>query len=73
VTGRNAFEHITEDHPLREADENSKPEVIRDDGAASRRAYIESHTAQSRRLHYWKLKDGSIELSRVGLHDDFTP
>ena len=73
VTGRNAIEHITEDHPLREGDESSKPEVVREDGAASRRAYIESHTAQSRRLHYWKLKDGSIELSRVGLHDDFTP
>jgi hypothetical protein len=73
VTGRNAIEHITEDHPLREGDENSKPEVVRDDGAAARRAYIESHTAQARRLHYWKLRDGSIELSRVGLHDDFTP
>ena len=73
VTGRNAIEHITEDHPLREGDENSKPEVVRDDGALARRAYIESHTAQSRRLHYWKLRDGSIELSRVGLHDDFTP
>jgi len=73
VTGRNAIEHITEDHPLREGDENSKPEVVRDDGAASRRAYIESHAAQARRLHYWKLRDGSIELSRVGLHDDFTP
>jgi hypothetical protein len=73
VTGRNAIEHITEDHPLREGDENSKPEVVRDDGAAARRAYIESHTAQARRLHYWKLRDGSIELSRAGLHDDFTP
>jgi predicted nucleic acid-binding Zn-ribbon protein len=73
VTGRNAIEHNTEDHPLREGDEISKHEVDREDGAASRRAYIESHTAQSRRLHYWKLKDGSIELSRVGLHDDFTP
>lgn len=73
VTGRNAIEHITEDHPLREGDETSKPEVVREDGAASRRAYIESHTPQSRRLHYWKLRDGSIELSRVGLHDDFTP
>lgn len=73
VTGRNAIEHITEDHPLREGDETSKPEVVRDDGATARRAYIESHTAQARRLHYWKLKDGSIELSRVGLHDDFTP
>ena len=73
MTGRNAIEHITEDHPLREGDETSKPEVVREDGAASRRAYIESHTPQSRRLHYWKLRDGSIELSRVGLHDDFTP
>lgn len=73
VTGRNAMEHITEDHPLREGDESSKPEVVREDGATSRRAYIESHTSQSRRLHYWKLRDGSIELSRVGLHDDFTP
>jgi len=73
VTGRNAIEHITEDHPLREGDETSKPEVVREDGATSRRAYIESHTPQSRRLHYWKLRDGSIELSRVGLHDDFTP
>lgn len=73
VTGRNSIEHITEDHPLRDGDETSKPEVVREDGAASRRAYIESHTAQARRLHYWKLRDGSIELSRVGLHDDFTP
>jgi hypothetical protein len=73
VTGRNAVEHIFEDHPLREGEETSRPEVVRDDGAASRRAYIESHTAQSRRLHYWRLRDGSIELSRVGLHDDFTP
>ncbi len=73
ITGRNAIEHITEDHPLREGDESSRPEVIRSDGAASRRAYIESHTSQARRLHYWRLRDGSIELSRVGLHDDFTP
>jgi len=74
VTGRNAVEHITEDHALREGDENSKPAVVRaEDGAASFRAYIESHTPQARRLHYWKLRDGSIELSRVGLHDDFTP
>lgn len=73
VTGRNAIEHITEDHPLREADESSSPEVVRADGAVARRAYIESHTSQARRLHYWRLRDGSIELSRVGLHDDFTP
>jgi signal transduction histidine kinase len=74
VTGRNALEHIIEDHALREGDESSRPEVVREtDGAACRRAYLESHTAQARRLHYWKLRDGSIELSRVGLHDDYTP
>jgi predicted nucleic acid-binding Zn-ribbon protein len=73
VTGRQAADNMFESHPLREGDESSKPPVVRDDGAMANRAYIESHTSQARRLHYWKLKDGSIELSRVGLHDDFTP
>jgi hypothetical protein len=73
VTTRRAAENMFESHPLREGDESSKPEVTRADGATAQRAYIESHTAQARRLHYWKLRDGSIELSRVGLHDDFTP
>lgn len=73
VTTRRAAENMFEAHALREGDESSKPEVVRADGATAQRAYIESHTPQSRRLHYWKLRDGSIELSRVGLHDDFTP
>jgi hypothetical protein len=73
VTTRRAAENMFESHALREGDESSKPEVTRADGATAQRAYIESHTPQSRRLHYWKLRDGSIELSRVGLHDDFTP
>lgn len=73
VTGRRSADNMFESHPLREGDESSKPAVVRDDGAVANRAYIESHTSQARRLHFWKLKDGSIELSRVGLHDDFTP
>jgi exosome complex RNA-binding protein Csl4 len=73
VTGRQSADNMFESHPLREGDESSKPPVVREDGALANRAYIESHTSQARRLHYWKLKDGSIELSRVGLHDDFTP
>lgn len=73
LTGRIAEANMPEDHPLREHDSATAPEVERGDGAKCRRAYIESHTPSARRLHYWKSPDGSIELSRVGLHDDYTP
>ena len=73
ITGRIAEANMPEDHPLREHDSATAPEVVRSDGAKCRRTYIESHTPSARRLHYWKLPDGSIELSRVGLHDDYTP
>lgn len=74
VTGRNSEENISEVHDLRAGESPSAPSVIRDsDGAVSRRVYVESHTAQARRMHFWKRRDGHIELSRVALHDDFTP
>lgn len=56
-------------HPLRL--NQSTPAGSRADGATCFRAYIESNTASARRLHYWKLPDGSLELSRVVLHDDY--
>lgn len=73
VTGRNAEQNIVESHPLRSADEVSAPPVTREDGAVCLRAYVEEGMPQSRRLHYWKLGDGSLELSRVVLHDDMQP
>jgi hypothetical protein len=60
-------------HPLREGDGASSKDVIRSDGAICLRAYIEHKTASARRLHYWQKRDGSIELSRVVLHDDMNP
>ena len=47
--------------------------TTRADGAVCMRAYVEEGVPQSRRLHYWKVKDGLVELSRVVLHDDMAP
>lgn len=46
---------------------------VREDGAVAWRSYVEQKTASARRLHYWRLPGGSIELSRVVLHDDYLP
>ncbi len=73
VTGRNTAENISEVHDLREGDGPSAASVTRADGAVCRRVYVESKTAQARRFHYWKLRDGRIQFSRVAKHDDFTP
>ena len=46
---------------------------VREDGSKCFRAAIEQNVASARRLHFWRLPDGSIELSRVVVHDDFKP
>jgi hypothetical protein len=56
-------------HALREGDGAATPARLRSDGAAAFRAYIEENVASARRLHYWKLTDGTIELATVGTHD----
>lgn len=60
-------------HPLREGEGASARDVIRSDGAICLRAYIEHKTSSARRLHYWQKRDGTMELSRVVLHDDMNP
>jgi hypothetical protein len=60
-------------HPLRSGDGTEDAPRTRADGAICFRANVEANTASARRLHYWKLPDGSIELSRVVLHDDMEP
>gem|GEM_PF-900461 len=60
-------------HPLRSGDGAGASDVIRADGARCMRAYIEQHTPAARRLHYWMLPGGAIELGRVVLHDDVNP
>ena len=60
-------------HPLRSGDGADDSAVVRHDGARCLRAAIEVKSPSARRLHYWMGGDGSIELSRVVLHDDTTP
>lgn len=73
VSGRNSAEGIVEVHPLRLSDERDAPPHLRADGAVCLRAYVEEGVPQSRRLHYWKVSDRLVELSRVVMHDDFHP
>ena len=60
-------------HPLREGTGASERQVTRSDGAKCWRASLQIGTPSARRIHYWVLPDGLIELSRVALHDDFNP
>lgn len=62
-----------ETHPLREGSGASARDRTRDDGARCMRTYIEENSAAARRLHYWALPGGGIELSRCVVHDDYEP
>lgn len=73
VTG--LAEHLQgrEMHPLREHENGDAPAVVREDGATCWRVALQVNSPQARRLHFWRMRDGEVELSRVTLHDDFTP
>ncbi|GAA5202333.1 hypothetical protein [Microbacterium jejuense] len=63
-----------EAHLLRTGDGAGDPPTVRaSDGAKCWRAYIEQRTAQARRIHYWVLPGGGVELSRIVTHDDVQP
>ncbi len=60
-------------HQLRtSAGGNSAPQS-RSDGAVCYRVSMQIHTPSARRLHFWKCADGTVELSRVVVHDDMEP
>lgn len=73
VTGRVHDVAGRETHQLRESEAGNAPFVRRGDGATCWRVALQVRTPQARRLHYWQLNDGSVELSSVRLHDDFRP
>ena len=60
-------------HRLRIGASGASREVTRDDGAVCWRASLQVATSGARRIHYWVLPGGTIELSRVTIHDDFNP
>ena len=67
---RNAARDV---HALRANAGADTAQRVREDGSRCFRAAIEQNVASARRLHFWRLPDGSIELSRVVVHDDFKP
>ncbi|MDF2092580.1 hypothetical protein P0Y31_09505 [Knoellia sp. 3-2P3] len=73
VTGRVHDVAGRETHQLRESEAGNSPFVRRDDGATCWRVALQTKTPQARRLHYWQLSDGTVELSSIRLHDDFRP
>jgi hypothetical protein len=54
-------------HQWREGD--TGPQQSRHDGARAWRVSLQVNTAGARRLKFWRLSDGSIELDSVGVHD----
>lgn len=56
--------------PLRTSDGGNAPQVTRNDGAACWRVSLQVNSPSARRLQFWQLSDGSVELARVVLHGD---
>jgi predicted RNA-binding protein with RPS1 domain len=59
-------------HPLRESDAGGAPQRTRDDGAKAWRCSLQAGSPAARRLHYWQLPAGRVELAKVVYHDDFS-
>lgn len=58
-------------HQVRGTDAPDAPVQVRADGATAWRAALQVKTTAARRLHFWQLPDGTVELAKVGIHDDF--
>ncbi|MGW9183838.1 hypothetical protein [Agromyces sp. NPDC055661] len=69
LTGRAERLGSRELHRLRVSDAGGSPYRVREDGSYAVRCAIERNTASARRLHYWVLPSGGIELSRIDVHD----
>jgi hypothetical protein len=72
ATGKAALSAGRELHQLRTDDAGGSPQRVREDGARAWRVSLQSNTPAARRLHYWVLPDRSIELAKVGVHDDMS-
>jgi hypothetical protein len=73
LTGAAERNPARDPHPPRANAAGDTPPHRRDDGATCFRVAVEKNVAAARRLHFWKLPDGAIELSRVVVHDDYKP
>jgi hypothetical protein len=72
LTGRAADLASRELHALRTDEGGDSPQRERGDGAKAWRVSLQIKTPSARRLHFWRLPDNSVELSKVGVHDDLS-
>lgn len=72
VSGRARTRPGLQVHALRSSAGGGSAQLVRDDGARAFRASLQVRSAAARRLHYWVLPDGTVELARIGYHDDFS-
>jgi hypothetical protein len=73
LTGRVEQQPTRQLHQLRDGSGGNDRPVVRPDGATCWRVSLQHRTPSARRLHFWRLKDGSVELSSIRLHDNMTP
>ncbi|UYO96912.1 hypothetical protein OED01_15115 [Microbacterium sp. M28] len=73
ITGRDREIPARELHRLRTGEGGGDSYVVRQDGARCMRSSVEQNVAGARRLHYWELPGGGVELGRIVLHDDTKP
>jgi hypothetical protein len=60
-----------EPRQMRVSDAGNSPQRIRrSDGAGAWRCSLQRNTPQARRLAWWAIPGGAVELAHVGLHDD---
>lgn len=72
VTGLAAMNPSRQVHRLRTGTGGDDPVRVRDDGAVAWRASLQVNSPSARRLHYWVLPNGEVELARAVTHDDMT-
>lgn len=58
-------------HRLRTGQGGDDSVRVRGDGAVAWRASLQVNTPSARRIHYWVLPTGQVEVTRVATHDDF--
>jgi hypothetical protein len=56
--------------PYRVDEKTTSPQRVREDGATAWRVSLQRYTPAARRLHFWRLPGGTIELWDVKDHDD---
>lgn len=73
ATGRASVMDGRQVHPLRRGRAgNSEQRVRRHDNAKAWRCSLQRESPGARRLHWWALDGGGVELAHVGHHDDDT-